>query len=77
MSEPRRTELSNSAADYLTGPVAGESARTEGGTTRDGAVAVFGANRDGDRDLTEQQQQIQTQTAEGQTNPPDDTTTRS
>lgn len=47
MSEPARTELSDKAEDYLTGPVHGESARTEGGTTRDGGVAKFGASRTG------------------------------
>jgi hypothetical protein len=47
MSEPTRTELSSDASDYITGPVLGESARTEGGTTRDGGVAKFGASRTG------------------------------
>ena len=39
-AEPIRTELSNDPADYLTGPTSGDNA-TEGGTTKDGAVAVF------------------------------------
>ncbi len=39
-TEPRRTELSNNAADYLTGPTSDDPG-TEGGTTKDGAVAVF------------------------------------
>lgn len=47
MSEPARTKMSNKASDYLTGPVAGEGARTEGGTTRDGHVAKFGSSRTG------------------------------
>jgi hypothetical protein len=47
VSEPTRTKLSNDASDYMTGPVAGEAARTEGGTTRDGHVAKFGASRTG------------------------------
>lgn len=68
MSEPNRTELPADPADYLTGPVAGESARTEGGTTRDGHVATFGASRDdASGPATEQAQQVQSQTAEGQT----------
>jgi hypothetical protein len=48
VSEPTRTELSSEPADYITGPVLGEAARTEGGTTQDGAVAKFGASRAGD-----------------------------
>jgi hypothetical protein len=48
VSEPSRTELSNDPADYITGPVLGESARTEGGTTKDGAVATFGSSRTGE-----------------------------
>lgn len=47
MSEPARSELSSDSADFLTGPVHGEAARTEGGTTRDGGVAKFGASRTG------------------------------
>jgi len=47
VSEPSRTKLSNDASDYMTGPVSGEAARTEGGTTRDGHVAKFGASRTG------------------------------
>jgi hypothetical protein len=39
-AEPIRTELSNDPADYLTGPTSGDQA-TEGGTTKDGAVAKF------------------------------------
>ena len=39
-ADPIRTELSSDPADYLTGPTAGDSA-TEGGTTKDGAVAKF------------------------------------
>jgi hypothetical protein len=46
-NEPRRTELSNDPADYLTGPVEGEAAKSNGGTTRDGGVAAFGASREG------------------------------
>lgn len=38
--DPIRTELSADAADYLTGPTSGD-AGTEGGTTKDGAVAKF------------------------------------
>lgn len=40
--EPIRTELSKDPADYLTGPTADDTA-TEGGTTKDGAVAKFRA----------------------------------
>lgn len=47
MSEPARTTLSDDSSDYLTGPVHGEAARTEGGTTRDGGVAKFGSSRTG------------------------------
>jgi hypothetical protein len=47
VSEPTRTKLSDKASDYLTGPVGGESSRTEGGTTRDGQVAKFGSSRTG------------------------------
>lgn len=43
--DPKRIELSNDPADYISGPTEGESSRTEGGTTRDGAVAKFGASR--------------------------------
>jgi hypothetical protein len=39
-AEPIRTELSNDPADYLTGPTSGDQA-TEGGTTKDGAVAKY------------------------------------
>jgi hypothetical protein len=39
-AEPQRVELSNDPADYLTGPTSGDNA-TEGGTTKDGAVALF------------------------------------
>ena len=46
-SEPNRTELSTDPADYLTGPTGGESSKTAGGTTRDGAVASFGSSREG------------------------------
>jgi hypothetical protein len=68
VSEPNRTELPDNPADYLTGPVAGEGARTEGGTTRDGHVATFGASRtDADGPATDQARQVQQQTAEGQT----------
>jgi hypothetical protein len=68
VSEPNRTELPTDPADYLTGPVAGESARTEGGTTRDGHVATFGTSRDdASGPSTDQAQQVQQQTAEGQT----------
>jgi hypothetical protein len=80
VSEPRRTELSDNVADYLTGPVAGESARTQGGTTRDGHVAVFGASRDDASGPPEGSaaQQVQQQTADAQTNPAEpDTSTRS
>lgn len=40
MSDQIRTELSNDPNDYLTGPTAGDNP-TEGGTTKDGAVALF------------------------------------
>lgn len=40
MTDPIRTELSRDPSDYLTGPTAGDNA-TEGGTTKDGAVARF------------------------------------
>ncbi len=40
MTDPIRRELSNDPADYLTGPTAGDNP-TEGGTTKDGAVALF------------------------------------
>lgn len=39
-TEPQRTELSSDPADYLTGPTSDDPG-TEGGTTKDGAVAVF------------------------------------
>jgi hypothetical protein len=39
-AEPNRIELSSDPADYLTGPTSGD-AGTEGGTTKDGAVALF------------------------------------
>jgi hypothetical protein len=39
-AEPIRTELSADAADYITGPTAGDPG-TEGGTTKDGAVALY------------------------------------
>jgi len=39
-TEPNRTELSSDPADYLTGPTSGDNP-TEGGTTKDGAVALF------------------------------------
>jgi len=39
-AEPSRTELSSNSADYLTGPTSGDRG-TEGGTTKDGAVALF------------------------------------
>jgi hypothetical protein len=39
-AEPVRTEISRDPADYLTGPTSGDNA-TEGGTTKDGAVALF------------------------------------
>lgn len=45
-NEPRRTELPTDPADYLTGPVQGEAAKSNGGTTRDGGVAAFGASRE-------------------------------
>ncbi len=38
--EPIRTELSDNPEDYLTGPTSGDNP-TEGGTTKDGAVALF------------------------------------
>jgi hypothetical protein len=60
-NEPRRTELSSDPGDYLTGPVQG-SAKSNGGTTRDGGVAAFGASREdtaggevGGGDTTQQQ----------------------
>jgi hypothetical protein len=40
VTDPIRRELSNDPADYLTGPTAGDNP-TEGGTTKDGAVALF------------------------------------
>jgi len=40
VTDPIRTELSRDPSDYLTGPTAGDNA-TEGGTTKDGAVARF------------------------------------
>jgi hypothetical protein len=39
-TEPQRTELSSDPADYLTGPTS-DDAGHEGGTTKDGAVAVY------------------------------------
>lgn len=70
MSEPRRTELSDDPADYLTGPIRGEAARSNGGTTRDGGVAAFGASRDGVEggevgDGTDTQQNPPTDPAQG------------
>lgn len=42
-AEPARTvELSDTPADYLSGPTRDTVNPTEGGTTRDGKVAVFG-----------------------------------
>ncbi len=38
--EPIRTELSDDPADYITGPTADDNP-TEGGTTKDGAVALY------------------------------------
>jgi hypothetical protein len=39
-AEPNRTELSADPAEYITGPTS-DDAGHEGGTTKDGAVAVF------------------------------------
>lgn len=47
MSEPARRAISDDPADFLTGPTGGESARTEGGTNKEGGVSVFGSSRTG------------------------------
>lgn len=39
-AEPIRTEISSDATEYISGPTSGD-AGTEGGTTKDGAVAKF------------------------------------
>jgi hypothetical protein len=72
-NEPRRTELPDNPADYLTGPTGGESSRTSGGTTNDGAVAAFGSSRDntdggevGDGQDTQQNPPSGTTTTSGQ-----------
>jgi hypothetical protein len=39
-ADPIRTELSSDPAEYISGPTSGDRG-TEGGTTKDGAVAVF------------------------------------
>jgi hypothetical protein len=72
-SEPRRTELSADPADYLTGPTGGETNKTHGGTTRDGAVAAFGSSQDnvdggevGDGKDTQQNPPAGTTTSSGQ-----------
>ncbi len=41
MSDPIRTPISDNPADFLTGASSKTVNPTEGGTTKDGAVAVF------------------------------------
>lgn len=42
MADQNRTELSTDPADYISGPTGSQASRTQGGTTRDGGVAVVG-----------------------------------
>lgn len=40
------TSISSDPADYLSGPTGSQTSRTQGGTTRDGSVAVVGYTGD-------------------------------
>lgn len=56
MSEPSRTEkISDDPKDFLTGASSDTVNATQGGTTKDGSVAVFAPSRAGGTDSDTEQ----------------------